>query len=111
MADVKPITPKEVQEVKLNIHPDIIEIVNDLVSKKFRNGEAVVLQKDIISAFMKRNPSFSKDLLFDEGHMDFEPVYRKAGWKVEYEKPDYNGSGEANFKFSFKRKKTNSGPR
>lgn len=44
-----------------------------------------------------------RDELFDKGWMDIEPIYRKSGWRVEYDKPAYNETYPATFTFSKKR--------
>jgi len=40
--------------------------------------------------------------MYDKGWMDVEDAYRKAGWDVDFDKPGYNETYEANFTFSKK---------
>lgn len=95
---VKPISPQEVAETKLAVIPnEVIQVVNALIAESFVNGRATVLQKDIVegllAAGLKRNEIFKRHWL------DFEAIYQDAGWKVEYDKPAYNESYDAYFKF------------
>lgn len=106
MSIVKPITPSDIAGNPQVIHPGVLEVVNDLLKQKFRNGQASIKQKDIVDEFMKRNPGFNRESLFTEHHMDFEDVYRKAGWIVRYDKPAYNESGEPYFEFRQRGKKS-----
>ncbi|MDG1949717.1 MAG: hypothetical protein P8J32_02740 [bacterium] len=41
--------------------------------------------------------------VFDEKRLDIEPAFEKDGWKVVYDKPGYNESGNAYFVFSKKK--------
>lgn len=80
-------TPKEVEEsVEYVIHPAIIQAVNELLKEEYVSGKSVVLlQKTIV----KKAKSICKELtekkIFDKHWMDFEPIFRQAGWKVSYE--------------------------
>lgn len=83
---VEPSTPKEVEEsANYAIHPAIIQAVNELLKEEYIPGRTVtLLQKTIV----KKAKSICKELterqIFDKHWMDFEPVFRKAGWKVSY---------------------------
>ena len=41
----------------------------------------------------------TKAKIFSEGYLNVEEVYREQGWVVSYDKPGYNESYDANFKF------------
>jgi hypothetical protein len=38
-------------------------------------------------------------LIFEKGLLDVETVYERAGWKVTYDKPAYNETYPATFRF------------
>lgn len=86
---VEPSTPKEVEEsANYAIHPAIIQAVNELLKEEYIPGRTVTLLQKII---VKKAKSICKELterqIFDKHWMDFEPVFRKAGWKVNYNSP------------------------
>lgn len=97
---IRPINPEEIAELKLQLIPDaVIEVVNALLAKKAGQGSRIVLtQTEIVRDLVKRG--FSKNELFEQHYMDFEPIYRNAGWDVVYDGPAYNESYEPTFTFS-----------
>lgn len=101
---VKPITPNEVLNVRQESIPDaVIEAFNELItenwSSQFRG--AVVLQDDAVKRIVKKL-KIKREAVFDNGYLDVEPIFENAGWVVEFDKPGYNESYEANFTFSRK---------
>lgn len=102
---VKPITPGEAEKQRITAIPDfVLDAVNFLLVQNLKSGHATILQKNIVEEAMKRAPEgFNRNDLFDKNMMDFEAVYRKAGWKVDYDKPGYNESYEASFAFTKKK--------
>ena len=99
---IQPIKPEQVAELKLKIIPDeVIEVINMLLAKKAGKGSLIVLaQTEIVRELVARG--YSKEELFEEHYLDFEPIYRAAGWEVVYDAPGYNESYPATFKFSMK---------
>lgn len=111
MADIKknpvPITPEEAINDRINhIHPDIINVTNELIAAKISsiNSSVRILQKEIIEGFMIKNPDFERKKLTEDHHLDIEGIYRKYGWKVVYDKPAYNETYEASFTFTKNKK-------
>lgn len=49
---------------------------------------------------------FNRQEIFDRHWLDFETVYRSAGWDVHFSKPAYNESGDAVFTFKPRRRVT-----
>jgi hypothetical protein len=100
--NVNPFTPADAQADKINNIPDaIIEIVNSILSKKYSN-RIVILQSDIINEALATH-RISREDIFENGWMDFEPLYRNAGWNVEYAKPEFNKQFEPYFVFTIKK--------
>ena len=97
----KPITPKDVVILKKSLIPDeAVESFNELIAENYLNGYSEFTQKKVVARMVKKGLS-EKDI-FANGWLDLEDVYRKAGWKVEYDKPGFNESYEATFSFSRK---------
>lgn len=101
---IQAITPEEAVELsKESIPPEVLTTVNRLIAEKLRRGKAFILQKDIVAtleiAGMKRSDIFQKHWL------DFEEVYRDAGWNVTYDAPGWNESYEASFSFEPREKR------
>ena len=100
---MKPITPDEVTEGKLKyMPPEVIKVFNELISKHYLNGVAVVPQGEIVGRLS--NIGFSRTTIFENNLLDVEPLYEAAGWNVTYDKPGYNETYEASFTFRKKRK-------
>jgi hypothetical protein len=97
-----PITPDEVQPRKNETIPEeVFEVFNALIVENWDGRSARITQDEAVSRVSKalgisRSTAFSRKLL------DIEDVYRKAGWKVVYDKPAYNEDYEAFFVFSKK---------
>lgn len=93
---VKPISP---QEIKKTIPDFVIEAVNELIAEKVNDKNyATVLQKHIVDRVKSKT-----DQDFDYAWLDFENIFRDAGWNVNYDKPAYCESYDAYFEFSPKR--------
>ena len=97
---MKPLTPKEVLD-NPEIPNYVIEAINDLLRQKYRGKPCVITQQLIVKRIMDKAPEgVTKATLVDNGYMDFEPLYKKFGWDVVYDKPGYCESGSAKFTFS-----------
>jgi hypothetical protein len=94
----KPITPDEAESGK-HIPDEVFEAFNELIAE----GDGDVLQKDVVLRILAKIPDTTREQIFKKGWLNVEPAYRKAGWKVTYDKPGYCETYEANF--TFRRKK------
>lgn len=107
---VKPLSPNEVKSLRLeSLDADMITAVNNLLKKKLDSaGCAKLLQKDIVDEYFKvkgvEKTDARKKKMHEDHQLDFEDVFRKAGWSVSYDKPGYNESYEASFEFKNKKK-------
>jgi len=103
--EVQAIKPSDIMD-NLNtiIDPAVIQAVNEILKEKFRGDSVTILQKEIVSRAIKINPKLTSDILYKNHHLDFEPIFRKAGWSVRYDKPGYNESYEATFEFRSNKK-------
>lgn len=97
---VKPLAP---DEVFLEIPDFVIEAVNTLLRKKWDGTKAVILQEDILNMICNKEEGPSRTDVFDYNWLDFENLYREAGWLVKYDHPGYNENYKAYFEFKKKR--------
>lgn len=98
-----PINPAEIIEQKIRQIPDqVYEAFNGLIAQNYKNGYALVEQKDVVAILeaqgIERREIFGKHML------DVEEIYHEAGWHVIYDKPAfYAGENyEPYFKFGTK---------
>lgn len=93
-----PIKPAEVTSAKAEAFPQVVyEVVNDLIQRNMSKDKATVFQEDIIAALGRRG--YTRERIFKLKLLDFEEVYEAAGWKVEYDKPGWNETYAAVFRF------------
>jgi hypothetical protein len=102
---MKPIKPSEVADKRSALIPDaIIACVNDLILAYWNGSSASFTQKDLMKAVVNKKIGITPHEIFEKHYFDFENIFRKAGWRVVYDKPGYNEDYEANFSFSKKSK-------
>ena len=87
----QPLTPEQIKKVEGDSIPSVvIESVNELLLEKVRNGRTTLLQNEVVDRILKKaGNEITKKMLFDKGWLDFEPVFRRAGWVVEFDRPAY----------------------
>lgn len=91
----RPITPEEVVELQAStIPPEVFQTFNELIATNMKFGKVNVLQKDVIAKV-----KVLLDRPFDSKWLYVEEIYRKAGWKVTYTRPDLNETFHAYFVF------------
>ena len=101
---MKPFSPKEVYEKareNKKIPAEIIDAVNTLLIKNYKMnypGLIVIKQNELLDLVLM-NENYTREQIFAEGYLDFEAVFERAGWRVDYDKPGYNESYEAYWKF------------
>jgi hypothetical protein len=100
---VRPITPTEAAEVhKDNIPPEVLAIVNRILAEDVKSSRIIIKQKDIVQELV--NGGLDREEIFAKHWLDFEDIYRDAGWTVGYDKPAYNEDYEPYFEFTVPRK-------
>ena len=95
----KPISPSEAQDYVSDIPDYIIDIFNTLIKKSYRNGRAIVYQKEVERFVESMVGGKQLNQAFDNGWFDVEELYENEGWKVLYDKPGYNETYEAYYEF------------
>lgn len=98
---MNPITPKEAAEQADNFIPDeVISSFNKLIAQDYSNGRATVYQADAIDLICEQMKI--ERGAFNFNWLNIEQVFRRAGWKVEYEKPCIGDTFKAFFQFQKK---------
>lgn len=95
----KPITPKEVAK-RDKIPAAVFDVFNRFIERNFTGNRAVVQQPDVVEQLVAMG--YSRRAIFEEHLLDVESAYDRAGWKVTYEKPGFNESGDSFFVFEVK---------
>lgn len=103
-----PIRPEEVVNSKVEAVPDfIIDIFNNKIAHEMNDGVAIVFQEDIIKDILERLNEFTaaknlygRSYIFDNKLLDIEDLYKRFGWNVVYDKPAYNETYRAFWKFT-----------
>lgn len=103
----KPLKPTDIAPNGDNIIPDsVIQAVNALLQEKYTGGKTPVTfkQDELIRKVRGIDSSISRSEIFEKHMFDFEKLYGKNGWVVEYHQPDRDESFETYFKFTPKGK-------
>lgn len=98
---VDPLKPQDVaKEKQASIPDEVLECFNQVILEEYYNGYASIKQEDVVNLMISKG--LDRNEIFKKGWLNVEDIYRKAGWKVEYDKPAYNESYPASFSFSAK---------
>lgn len=108
--EIKPFSPEDALESKIaSIPQQVIQAVNEFLALRYNpdDGSVIIKQDEIIQRVIElMNVTSAKNItssvIFDNHWMDFEPLFRQAGWKVEYDKPGYSETYQAFFSFTRK---------
>lgn len=105
-----PISVDDVLKLKRNVIPIVVfDAINHLLAESFNGHSAIIKQKDIVAKiieFLKTPEDKVQEQtreIYSKHWLDIEDLYREQGWEVEYDKPGYNETYDANFRFSVKK--------
>ncbi len=109
---VKPIRPAEAKKQKeenwkRDLPSPVLEAINNTIVKHTEPGSFIIDQNVMMKAILDRLAegraeyngkeenmpwyyAATRQQVFDNHWLDFEPLYRKAGWNVVYDKPGFN---------------------
>lgn len=97
---IKPFSPKEARDACDSKIPDfVIQAFNELIAENLGGRYSEFTQSEVEARIKRLKP---KDMKFDIRWLDVEPLFRKQGWSVTYDKPGYCESYEPSFKFTAK---------
>lgn len=96
----RPLAPHEVVEAKKELIPDVvIETFNTLLAERGMDGHVTIYQDEVVAQLEALG--LQRREIYDRHWLDVEPLYREAGWTVEYDKPSYGDNDfRAYFQFS-----------
>ena len=104
MTKGKPITPAEVVEAKkASLPPEVFDVFNEQIAQNWDGHSATLFQTAVVDAIVAKL-GITRAEVFARRYLDIEPIYKKAGWSVVYDKPGYCEDYEASF--TFKKKKS-----
>lgn len=97
-----PIKPSEVVDKKVVSIPEFVfDAFNELIVEGYNQRYSTVLQKDVVKLILDKMNSEGVDKeIWDNNWLNIKDAYIKDGWKVEYDKPGYNETYDASFKFT-----------
>lgn len=72
------------------IPEEIFEIVNGFLAERVHNRTIEIEQREIAAKLELTDISEAQAI--SHGWLDFEDVYKKAGWIVNFDKPGFNES-------------------
>lgn len=100
-----PCTPQQARDAWETTIPDeVFEVFNTLLSEKYNSNSIIILQTLVVDQLMLKMPQVKRsEELFERHWLDIEPMYRKAGWDVKYDKPAYNEDFEPSWTFTPKK--------
>lgn len=102
---VAPVSPYTIKKELKDFPDEVINGFNTVIKRNWNGSSARVDQDEVIDEILsnyKKNLKLkmTRKKLFDDHLLDVEDVFRKAGWKVQYDKPGYCESYSAYFIFS-----------
>lgn len=101
----KKIVPIKPEEIIFTVPDYVITAVNQLLKEQFVKRSVVITQEEVVKRIMDITGKTRTEVFAeaDKGHiLDFEDTYRQFGWDVAYDKPGYNETYPASFKFTVK---------
>lgn len=112
---VLPITPDDAYERKIeSIDPEMIQAVNELIIANMDTYKtATIKQGELIEKYFSLknidgdNKKSKEKILHKRHQLDFEDIYKKAGWDVGYHKSDYTENWYEPY-FTFKKRRKDS---
>ena len=94
----------------------VFQAFNELIAERGGSGSAQFSQEDVLALIVEKRTAGTtyapteetkaelRAEIFDRHWLDVESVYEAAGWTVVFDKPGYDETYAANFKFTPKRK-------
>lgn len=97
-----PITPDRVESaLQGTFPPEVIRAFDEEIVRCWNGSFSKVLQSDV-AALIARYLEIAVGEVFRRGLLNVEPIYRKAGWVVEYDRPGFSEQYRAFFMFAKK---------
>jgi hypothetical protein len=98
--EVKAFSPQDVLNAKTGVIPaEVIETINQLLAERFDGNPCYIKQDEVVERASSSMKDVSRNDFFDKGWLNFESLYEKQGWRVDYDKPAYNENYSAFWRF------------
>lgn len=96
-----PIKPSEVQDKKnASLPAEVFDAFNALIVEKWSEASrCAIIHQCEVAERVAVALGITKGEVYERKLLDVEDAYRKAGWKVKYDKPAYNETYEPSFEF------------
>lgn len=98
---VEPLAPHELQAASARRIPDVVLTAVNTLLAKYGGRSIITIDKNEIIDEIQRLEGPTKDELYANNWLDFEPAYRNKGWDVSYDTGDW---GAAPHIFTFKKR-------
>ena len=73
-----------------------------MITQDYDCGSATVKQDDVVALMVQKG--LDRQEIFDKGWLNVEDIYRKAGWRVVFDKPGFRDTYPATYEFKRKTK-------
>jgi hypothetical protein len=95
-----PITPGEVLGLKEKLLPGfVMRTWNRLIAQNMQGKTSFITQAEMVKALEN---FCSRKVIFELGYLEVDEIYKKAGWKVKYDRPGFNETYEPFWEFTAK---------
>jgi hypothetical protein len=88
---IEPIKPNDVQK---KIPDFVVQCFNELIEEHWNGTSSEFTLKAVLQKLKAEMVYVPKE------YLDVEPIYEKVGWKVKFDKPGYDESYDAFYKFT-----------
>lgn len=105
---VEPLAPHELAAATARRIPDVVLTAVNTLLAKYGVRSIITIDKNEIIDEIQRLEGPTRDELFANNWLDFEPAYRNKGWDVSYDTGDW---GAAPHIFTFKKQPARPRPR
>lgn len=95
-----PIKPTEVAKRKEHEIPDgVFDVFNAMIAAAW-NGRSATIKESDVALEIADKFQISTEEVYKRHWLDVEDAYKRAGWRVRYDKPGYNETYPATFEFT-----------
>lgn len=96
---MKPITPTEALSGN-HIPEFVIEAINNLIIRNLHGKSSTFTEQALIQEILEVGDFNDPACIYKGNWLEFEELYRNAGWKVECDVPGFNESYDVTWAFT-----------
>jgi hypothetical protein len=97
-----PVTPaaaRETHESGDGVPDFVIEVVNELIKKHWRDGGFSIKQSVIVTALLAKHGNATREQVFEQKWLDFEQAFMQHGWRIQHSKGEWGVEDSASYRF------------